>query len=262
MASLSKKEQRVRNKILTVARKKNIFTFSELVVLTEQNKIHLTTTLEKMVKKNELKVDNDTYTYIPPKPKVVKKDSEDKLFEPSLIKTLPFKVTKPKEIYLRHINEMEGFQDYFFATQNKKDRVIKILTLLKEAHGLKDAKLEKVLKKHKVTKNVYNSYKLDIERNGLKSILGSVHAYRREPMEIFYFFKEYYLTPKKLTSEEARELAIRKLERITGVRFNREYITDARKYYKWMKLEYTNEQIQKFRNVNFSEFDVENMYHE
>ena len=42
MASLSKKEQRVRNKILTVARKKNIFTFSELVVLTEQNKIHLT----------------------------------------------------------------------------------------------------------------------------------------------------------------------------------------------------------------------------
>ena len=77
------------------------------------------------------------------KPKKEKKETSEEI----PVQKLPFKVKKPKEIYLRHINQLPGYVDYFFATPKRKERIRRILKLLKEAHGLKNENLDKVLKK-------------------------------------------------------------------------------------------------------------------
>mgnify|MGYP004453509111 FL=1 len=57
-------------------------------------------------------------------------------------------------------------------------------------------------------------------------------------------------------------MAIQRFERLIKMQLNRGKITTARTMYKRLKQEYTIEQIEKFRNYNFSEFDAEKMFEE
>lgn len=131
--------------------------------------------------------------------------------------------------------------------------------MLKETQGLRGSKLSQVLKKHEMSIKAYRRYKKEICQNGLVNLVGNDSA---EPGEIYYFFKEYYLSPKKLNIDEARELAIQRFERLIKMQLNRGKITTAWTMYKRLKQEYTIEQIEKFRNYNFSEFDTEKMFEE
>ena len=65
-----------------------------------------------------------------------------------------------------------------------------------------------------------------------------------------------------MTSEEARELAIQRFERLIKIRLNRSKITNERTMRKWLNMEYSQEQIKKFREYNFSEFDTDKMFSE
>ena len=105
----------------------------------------------------------------------------------------------------------------------------------------------------------YLKYKREISENGLVNLVGSS---TREPGEIYYFFKEYYLSPKQLTIIDARELAIQRFERLIKMRINRNRVTRAKVMLRWVQQEYTPEQIEKFRNINFSEFDTEKIFQE
>lgn len=253
-----RKKTLIEKQIEVVAKKLNIFTINDLEVLLEKTKLELIPYLEFLVSKNLLKYDNNSFHYIPPKSKSNKIEILDNK-EDSLIHCLPFRPKKPKEIYLRNINEMDGFVDYFFATKATKDRIKKMFKVVKEAQDKKGDKMNEVLKRNKISFQCYQKYKNEFSKNGLINLLGNS---TQEPGEIFYFYKEYFLSPQQLTSEEAWELAIQRFEKLIKLRLNRCKITRPSTMYKWMKQEYTDEQIEKFRIYNFSEFDTDKLFHD
>lgn len=247
-------------KIEKIARKLNIFQAEDIEILTEASKTDIVSTIEKMVSKGILKSDKNSYIFIPKmsKSKNKQENSNPRNSECSF-KVLPFRPKKPKEIYLRHINEMDGFVDYFFATQARKNKIKRILSILKETHGVCKKKRTEILKKYKMAEDTFTRYKNDISKNGLVNLVGKGE---HEPGEIFYFFKEYYLSTKKYTAEESRELAILRFERLIGARINRNKIMLAHWMLKRLKKEYKKDEIEKYRTPNFSEFDVEKLFHE
>ncbi len=253
-----RKKRLIERQIEVVAKKISIFTLDDIEVLLEKSKLELIQSLEYLVSKKILKFEDNCYIYIPPKIKKEKVEQNNNE-ENSLIHCLPFKTKKPKEIYLRNINEMDGFVDYFFAPKYIKDRIKTMFKVIKEAQGKKGNKLKEILDKYNVSIWQYKKYKYEFTNYGLVNVLGSS---TKEPGEIFYFYKEYYLSPKQLSSNDAWELAIQRFEKLIKLRLNRSKITPPKTMYGWLKQEYTSEQIEKFRNYNFSKFDSENLFHE
>lgn len=269
---MAKNNKKIGNDIIKIAKKLNIFTVQELEVLLEKPAVEIIPVVENLVKQKVIKKEDNSYIFVQiesifplqqtdNKP-VKQKYNYNREYKDRLpLKTLPFKPEKPKEIYFRHINEMEGFKEYFFAPQPRKDYIKNIMRILKEAHFLKGKALEKFLKANKMTVSKYNKIKSDIVLNGLKTLLEKRRK-PQEPVEIYYFFKEYYLSPVKLSAEDSRELAIQRFERLTNMHIGREYIRKSCTMLKILQTEYSDDDIEKFRNPNFSEFDVENMFHE
>ena len=120
--------KRLKPNILTknieiIAKKLNIFTLDDIEVLTEKSKVEILPILENLVFKNRLKFEDETYIFVPKNSKQKQPKEESK--KESFIHSLPFRPDKPKEIFLRNINELDGFVDYFFATKSIKDRIKK-----------------------------------------------------------------------------------------------------------------------------------------
>lgn len=253
------KKTLLEKQIEIIAKKLNIFTLADLEVLVEKPRIDILSVLESQLSKNFLKQDGNSYIFVPKTVKSVKKEYVKDNREFSLIHCLLFQPKKPKEVYLRNINELDGFVDYFFSTKATKNKIKRILKILKDSHGLKGYKLRECLRENRISIETYNKYKNEIAKNGLINLVGNS---TQEPGEIFYFFKEYYLSPKKLTIAEARELAIQRFEKLIKMRLNRGKITKASIMLRWLQQEYNSKQIEKFRNYNFLEFDTENMFHE
>lgn len=253
-----RKKRTLEKQIEVVAKKLSIFTLNDLEVLLEKPRLELIPSLEFLVSKKILKHEDNSYIFIPPKNKAIKVEEPNNQ-ENSLVHCLPFRPQKPKEIYLRNINEMDGFVDYFFAPKHIKDRIKTMFKVIKETQGKKGNKLKEILNKNNVSMDRYKKYKYEFTNNGLVNVLGKS---TQEPGEIFYFYKEYYLSPKQLSSNDAWELAIQRFEKLIKLRLNRSKITPPKTMYNWLRQEYTTEQIEKFRNYNFSEFDTEKLFHE
>ncbi len=249
----------IERQIETLAKKLNNFTLSDVEILVEKPKMDIIPMLEQMVNKGRLKCENEVYTYVPKELKCTNKKHSGSTDINSTIHSLPFKPFKPKETFVRNINELDGFVDYFFATPPIKERIKKMFKILKDSHGMKGTKLKTFLAENKISMERYLKYKREISENGLVNLVGSS---TREPGEIYYFFKEYYLSPKQLSIVDAKELAIRRFERLIKMRINRNRVTNAKVMLRWVQQEYTPEQIEKFRNINFSEFDTEKMFQE
>lgn len=250
------KRSTIEKNLEIIAKKLNIFTIEDAEVLLEKSRIEIIPELEKLVSRNKLKQEDETYIYIPRK--VKKTNNVIPLFDDkTIIEYLPFKVKKPKEVHVRNINNMDGFVDYFFATQATKDRIHEMFKVFKAAEGKSGEKLEKVLKKHNYTIQKYLKLKNEVARNGLVNLVGTS---TNEPGEIFYFYKTYFLSPKKLSSQEAWELAIQRFEKLIKMRLNRSKITRPSTMYKWMRQEYSLEEIHKYRNYNFSKFNTDNIF--
>lgn len=115
------------------------------------------------------------------------------------------------------------------------------------------------MKKENITYTKYTRFKNEISKNGLANLVGTE---TREPGEIYYFFKEYYLSPKQYTAVEARELAIQRLERLIKIKINRAKVTTAKTMLRWVHKEFYQKRIEKLRNINFSKFDTEKIFKE
>lgn len=245
--------------IETAIKKLSIFTLSDLEILLEKSKIEIIPILEKMISKHIIKDNGDSYTYIPASNKSKVKHTQSANTYESLHKMLPFRVKKPKEIFLRNINELDGFVDYFFAPPSVKVNIKNMFKILKQTQGKSGKALDIALKNANISLSKYTRFKNEISKNGLVNLVGSE---TREPGEIYYFFKEYYLSPKQYTIVEARELAIQRFERLIKIKINRAKITSAKTMSNWIHKEYSKKQIKKFRNINFSQFDTEKMFKE
>ncbi len=252
-----------RNKVLwiknieTVIKKLNIFTEEDIERLTGKPKTEIIPVLESLVNKRILKYENNTYTYIP---QIISQPKKKKERNPAYeMHTLPFKVVRPRQTFVKNLNELDGFVDYFFATPATKKRIKTIFKILKQTQNYGEKRLLQVLKKNNLTLDTYNYYKEEISKNGLVNILGES---TKEPGEIYYFFKEYYLSPKGLSIDEARELGIQRFENLIKIHLNRGKITSANIMYKWLLEEYPESRIAKFRLLNFSKFDMESIEYE
>ncbi len=120
---------------------------------------------------------------------------------------------------------------------------------------MKKTDVEKVVKDYGISIRSYYVYKKEILTNGLSNL--ALSKRKTEPGEIFYFFKEYYLSPKKYSAAEARQLAINKFEQMTGIDMFCSVVSSSSTMYKKLLQEYSSEDIQKYRTPNFSEFDME-----
>ncbi|MBR1425023.1 hypothetical protein IJ579_05630 [bacterium] len=269
---MAKNNKKIESEITKIAKKLNIFTIQDIEVLLEKPAIEIIPIVESLVKQKIIKKDNNSYIYIQAenifplqqtetKPTKQKYNYNREYKDRLPLKTLPFKPEKPKEIYFRHINEMEGFKEYFFSPQPRKDYVKNIMRILKAAHNLRGKKLENFLKENNMTVSKYKKLKLDIALRGLRPLLNK-KLNPQEPAEIYYFFKEYYLSPVRLSAKDSRELAIQRFERLTNMNICRDHIRQSKYMLAILQTEYSKEDIEKYRNPNFSEFDVENMFHE
>ena len=254
-----KKRTVLEKQIKQIAKKMNIFTSEDVEILTEKPRIEIAMRLEKMVVQGKLKQDGDCFIYIQKGLSASKSKENESVLPETLsddyVRALRFKPQKPKEVYLRRINQIDGYENYFFASPKQKEKIRRIFKALKAVHGLKGKQLKATLKEQGMSLDAYKRYKREILRNGLKKFEGT--RGRGEPREIYYFFKEYYLSPKKYTPEEARQLAINKFEQVTGISVSGIKIASAKTMYRWMMQEYTPKETQKFRTANFSEFDME-----
>lgn len=244
--------------IETAVKKLNIFTVSELEVLLKKPKLEIIPVLEKLVSRNIIRDNGDSYIYLPLQNKTKTKSRKEYDYE-SEHKMLPFQVKKFKEVHLKNINELDGFVDYFFAPPDVKNDIKNMFRILKETQGKSDNALKLALKKENITLAKYTRFKNEISKNGLVNLVG---AKTKEPGEIYYFFKEYYLSPKQYSLAESRELAIQRFERLIKIKINRAKITTAKTMFRWVRKEFSKKQIEKLRNINFSKFDTEKIFKE
>ena len=119
-----KKATKLEIKIITIAKKLKTFTVDDIEVLTECSKFEVVEMLELLVHKNKLKESDGYYVYIPQK--LRKHEDKEICNDDSLIHSLPFQPKKPKEIFIKRINDLDGFVDYFFATPKVKERIKRI----------------------------------------------------------------------------------------------------------------------------------------
>lgn len=254
-----KKRTVLEKQIKQIAKKMNIFTAEDVEILTEKPRVEIAMRLEKMVVEGKLKQDRDCFIHIQKNPPAKKAKEIEPVFSETLpddyIRALPFQPKKPKEVYFRRINQIDGYQDYFFASKKQKEKIKWIFKVLKTAHGLKGKSLLEVLKEHKMSIERYRKYKKEILTNGVGNLVTT--RGKGEPREIYYFFKEYYLSPKRYDRDEAWQLAINKFAQITGINMLYRKITRPKTMYHWLLEEYSSEEIQKLRTANFSEFDME-----
>lgn len=245
--------------IESVFKKLNIFTIDDLEMLTEKTKLEIIPVLERYIDKNKLKQENETYTYIST-PTTTTKSKNVKERNPAYeMHTLPFKVVRPRTTFVKNLNELDGFVDYFFATPTTKKKIKNIFKVLKQTQNYGEKRLLQVLKKNDLTIEKYNYYKEEISKNGLVNLVGDS---TKEPGEIYYFFKEYYLSPKGLSLDEARELGIKRFENLIKIHLNRGKITSSKTMYRWLLEEYSETQIVKYRMLNFSKFDMGSIEYE
>lgn len=94
--------------------------------------------------------------------------------------TLPFKVVRPRETFVKNLNELDGFVDYFFATPVTKKKIKGIFKLLKETQNYGEKRLLQILKKHDISLKTYNYYKKEISQMYDKALSGLVQRPKRQ----------------------------------------------------------------------------------
>ncbi len=251
-------KRELKKKILTIAKKMNICTVDDIEILTGCLHFEVEKMLYEFTQKGVLEKKNDCYIYTPTtleKEKAIKENL--KIQEDLLIndKPFPFKPIIPREVYFRKITDIEGYNNYFFASASTKARIQKMMQIMREVHGLDSYEREIALKKFKVSPKTFNNYRREFLRNGFKNVptLGG----KATPPEVYFFFKEFYLSYRRYTMEEARKLAIEKFKKLYNLKAIDRKVEPAKVLYRRVLREYSKTEIKKYRMANFSEFDLD-----
>ena len=276
----SKKE--IENKIIKIAKKLNIFTFNDIETLIETSKIDIIKSLEYLTTNKIIRKQDNCYVYIPQIPtKTNKKQNKHKDIateEPNvtieasppkdifsttpeefrtLFYNLELKNREPREIYVKHFKDFGGYDRFFYSPIDARNKILKLLKILKETHGFSQKELEKYARKRSLSTKTIHAARHILPQYGFMYYLTNYPTC--EPLEIYQYFKEYYLSPEKLNPYEARDLAILKFEEHIGSPVDWDKFHCPRYYLNKLKKEYSKEEIQKYRTYNFSEFDIDSV---
>ena len=261
-------------KIEKAAKKLNIFNIDDIANIIEASKKDIMVSLNNLIDKGIIKNHSDGFIVIPPKPTTVyyspnyipeedndnnnKKDSSKDKELDILIKNLTPELTNPQEIYIKHFGEIEGYYKYFFAPLEVREKILFILQSLKSTQDMSDEIINDYCYENGL---IFDSYKKAAELLPRKGFSLFLPEYTLEdPIEIYEFFKAFYLAPYGLSAKEALELAHERFEKyIIDAEVNWEYFKGPWYYLRKVVNDYSIPSIRKMRRYNYSEFDFDSM---
>ncbi len=254
-----KRKNKTDLKIEKIAKKLGVFTLNDIQTLMDESITKILKSLDFLTFRNIIKKEEDCYIYVAPKPrtatkkKIAKPKNEDDFF----IEATEPKVKTPRQVYIKKFGHLKGFIHFFFSDLYERKKVIEQLKLLKDAEKYTGGRLQEFLNKKKVSLSKYNKLKAGVTLYGFEYILDG-HMLE-EPIEVYNYFKEYYLSPLCLNEKQALMLAISKFSRLIDVKIPMECYSSYTHYLNKLRHEYRKDEIIKFRTYNFSKIDVESL---
>ena len=259
------------------ARKLNIFSFNEIANIIDAKKTDIVRVLNKLIDKGIIKKHRDGYIVVPPKeqnvyfsPNCTQEDinsyfgntnegakNPEKNEIDILIDNLTPKKVTPKEIYIKNFGDIDGYYKYFVSPKEVREKILFMLKSLKHTQGKSELYIQDYCSRNDI---VYSSYKQAVNllpRFGFSLFLQEYDL--ADPLELYEYFKEFYLTPYNLSATEALELAHKKFEDYLDVEVEWKYFKGPFYYLRRVLKEYSTQDIRKFRKYNYSEFDLESM---
>ena len=153
------------------------------------------------------------------------------------------------------IEQEEAYEDYLKLGEEMQKRVSGYVELLNLIHKAGTNNIKKVVELFNETSeypNIAPSTFTRISRKyrlyGFRGILPkfSCYAAKSIPDETYTYFKKYYLTNEKLSAQEAIYRAQKQLQ--AEQKIEQPYAYTANSFVRKVKAEFTNEQIEYFRN--------------
>lgn len=270
---LSKRDKNeLDTKIEKIAKKLNVFTYNDIETLIEAKNVDIINSLEFLLFNKVIKKIKDGYVYVskfkPQNEQIQKskpieyinniqsKRPQDEELD-ILIKHLTPTTTDPKEIFIKHFKDLKGYIDFFFSSVEAREKLLRLVRLLKYSREMTKSELDDMCKAmHILPRDVYDA-SINLPKYGFSFYLRNEPV--TDPIEIYLYFKEFYLTPARLTAKEAMKLSIAKFEDKVEEVFFSFYFKPPFHYLRKLMTEYSKEDIKRFRTANFSKFNLEEL---
>ncbi len=270
---LSKRDKNeLDRKIEKIAKKLNVFTYNDIETLIGAKNIDIVNSLEFLLVNKVIKKMKDGFVYVSkfkPQNEQFQKSETIEVIEDVkcnrprdveleiLINHLTPTTTEPKEIFIKHFKDLQGYIDFFFSSVEAREKILRLVWLLKCSREMTKSELDDMCKQiHILPRDIYEA-SINLPKYGFGFYLRNEPIC--EPIEIYLYFKEFYLTPACLTARQARKMAISKFEDLVDAEFFHYAFKPPFHYLKRLLNEYTKQEIRTFRTANFSKFNLEEL---
>ena len=254
------------------AKKLNIFNIDDLANIVEAKKKDIVASLDKLIEKGIIKKHSDGFIVIPKDeigvyyspnftPEKVENNSDNKSEKEKelgfLIEHLTLKTADPKEIYIKYFTDIEGYYKFFFAPEEVRRKIIFILKSLKTTQSYSNDLINDYCYENGIILDGYKKAAELLPTRGFSLFLPEYQL--EEPLELYEYFKEFYLAPYGLSAKDALDLAHKKLEDYINADVDWEGFKGVFYYLRKVVNDYSVENIRNLRKYNYSEFDFESM---
>ena len=229
-----------RDLIIKTARRLDKFDLNELIVVSELDEKEVIEILSDLIKQQIILKNNNTYFFNTKKSAKIDNNANAETqngFKPIVIE------------------QEEAYEDYLKLGEEMQKRVSGYVELLNLIHQAGTNNIKKVVELFNETSeypNIAPSTFTRIRRKyrlyGFRGILPkfSCYAAKSIPDETYTYFKKYYLTNEKLSAQEAIYRAQKQLQ--AEQKIEQPYAYNSNSFVRKVKTEFTDEQIEYFRN--------------
>lgn len=233
--------------IIKIARRLDKFNLDELITISELSEEEVKTVLSELLKKKIIIQNGNNYFFNNQKDVKTQIDNE----------------LKP-EVKPIAIEEEDGYDIFLSLNEEVQKRIRSYVEILNITNQAGKNNLKSVIEFYNQTSEykpvIYSTFtkiRSKYEKYGFKGILPSYHSFSESslPEEVYNYFKKYYLTKEKLSATEAIYRAQKQLQ--SEQKMQQPYAFSTTLFLKKIRTEFTNEQIEYFRNnINKPRFNV------
>lgn len=227
--------------ITKISRRLDKFSFDELVVVSELSENEVSKILAKLVNKQIILQNNNTYFFNTKKSAEIIDNKNIQVingFQPIVIE-----------------NEY-GYDDFLKFGKDTQEKIRTYVELINFVNGAGDKNLKQLVELFNQTSGYkripYSSFtkiRSNFNKYGFKGILPAYnndHIESSVPEELYVYFKKYYLTKEKLSVTEAIYKAQKQLQ--AEQKIEQPYAYSSTVFLKKLKSEFDSKQIEYFRN--------------
>lgn len=246
----------MKQKILKLIKNLERFKIEDIITLTELDKDVVSKYINELLEENKIsKISENIYAYVPEihsiiQPQLKKADNKDHryLYNIEINKDIITEIS-PKKLFssskeLKIFNEQKDY--------NKRN-IVRVLTILKLAWGLKGNKLKEFLNKlgekhhkYKISYCSYIRYRYKYFKYGIKGLCLNYYSNNRTARsavspEMYEEFKKYYLSPKRYSCSAVHRIVVQKFPDCD--------VPNCISFKRLLAREYTHEQIEQLRSI-------------